>query len=29
MSINLEGLMKLEFETDTIKSVYYLVKKDI
>jgi hypothetical protein len=29
MSINLEGLMKLEFETDNIKSIYYIVKKDI
>jgi len=29
MSINLEGLMKLEFETEKIKSTYYIVKKDI
>ena len=29
MSINLEGLMKLEFETENIKSIYYIVKKDI
>ena len=29
MYINLEGLLKLEFETDNIKSTYYIVKKDI
>jgi hypothetical protein len=29
MSINLQGLMKLEFETGVTKSVYYLVQKDI
>ncbi len=27
--INLEGLMKLEFESDDIKNTYYIVKKDI
>jgi hypothetical protein len=29
LSINLDGLMKLEFKSNNIKSVYYLVKKDI
>lgn len=29
MSINLEGLMKLEFETTNVKSVYYIVQKEI
>jgi len=29
MSINLEGLMKLEFETTNIKSTYYIVQKEI
>lgn len=29
ISINLEGLMKLEFETTNIKSTYYLVQKEI
>jgi hypothetical protein len=29
ISINLEGLMKLEFEEETTKSTYYIVKKDI
>jgi hypothetical protein len=29
ISINLEGLMKLEFEEDDTKSTYYIVKKDI
>ena len=29
MSINLQGLMKLEFETNSTKSIYYLVQKDI
>jgi len=29
MYINLEGLLKLEFEVNKIKSTYYIVKKDI
>jgi hypothetical protein len=29
MFINLQGLMKLEFETNSAKSIYYLVQKDI
>ena len=29
MFINLQGLMKLEFETESTKSTYYLVQKDI
>ena len=29
ISVNLEGLMKLEFETTNTKSIYYIVKKDI
>jgi len=29
MSVNLDGLMKLEFETTNIKSVYYIVQKEI
>ncbi len=29
MSINLEGLLKLSFETANTKSTYYMVKKDI
>jgi phenylalanine-4-hydroxylase len=28
MSIDLEGIMKLEFESDNIKSVYYVVAKE-
>ena len=29
ISINLEGIMKLEFENDSVKSIYYLVSKEI
>jgi hypothetical protein len=29
MYVNLEGLLKFEFETDNTKSTYYMVKKDI
>ena len=29
MSINLEGLIKFEFKTDTTTSTYYIVKKDV
>ena len=29
MYVNLEGLLKFEFETDNTKSTYYIVKKDI
>ena len=29
MSINLEGLLKLSFETANTVSTYYMVKKDI
>jgi len=29
ISINLEGIMKLEFENDSVKSTYYLVSKEI
>ncbi len=29
LSINLEGLLKLEFKTDKTTSTYYLVKKDV
>jgi hypothetical protein len=29
LSINLEGLMKLEFKSGNIKSIYYIVQKDI
>lgn len=29
MYVNLEGLLKLSFETENIKSTYYIVKKDI
>jgi len=29
ISVNLEGLMKLEFEEENTKSTYYIVKKDI
>ena len=29
ISINLEGIMKLEFENDSLKSTYYLVSKEI
>ena len=29
MSINLDGLLKLSFETDNTVSTYYMVKKDI
>jgi phenylalanine-4-hydroxylase len=29
IAINLDGLMKLEFENDTLKSTYYLVANEI
>ena len=29
ISINLEGIMKLEFQNDSVKSTYYLVSKEI
>jgi hypothetical protein len=29
LSINLDGLMKLQFKTDDIISIYYIVKKDV
>jgi hypothetical protein len=29
ISINLEGIMKLEFENENVKSIYYLVSKEI
>jgi len=29
LSINLDGLMKLQFKTDDITSIYYIVKKDV
>jgi len=29
ISINLEGIMKLEFENDSLKSTYYVVSKEI
>lgn len=29
MSVNLNGLMKLQFKTDDITSTYYIVKKDV
>ncbi len=28
-NINLEGIMKLEFENDSLKSTYYVVSKEI
>ena len=29
ISINLDGIMKLEFENENLKSTYYLISKEI
>ena len=29
ISINLDGIMRLEFENENLKSIYYIVSKEI